>query len=552
MVRISCISLLQLSDFISQLGIPRKCPPGRYGSTTGLYNSMCSGYCQAGYYCQLGSDNPQFRVCGNESFFCPAGSSVPYPVDIGYYTLGGGEDGMTRNTQQHCEPGYYCIEGIKYICPAGRYGGIFGETQANCSGVCDAGYYCTEGSTIPTQIQCGDARQYCLAGSPHPLLVPQGYYSINGDQNTRSGYVIAPVGYYATNGLLYACAAGRYGHTTGLTSAHCTDACLIPGYFCPTASTSPIMRYCGSDNVFCPPGTPAPINVKVGFYTVDYDLQQCPPGQWRNLSVPAINFTYAHPSFDNSQVYASGVPLPDCVLCPEGTYKAVTGDDFALCLSCGDIRQALGDDPTRIVCRCVSVYREGLTGWFNISSGVCEGLEPNIISTFNAKDFDTNTSLTRYQQYPCEVGHYCVDGVRYRCQAGSYGNVLQQSLPQCSGFCQPGYFCPTASTSATQIACGDAKYYCPGANGWPLIAPAGTYTNEDADEYHRTSIKDCEPGYYCPGDGRRYQCAPGTYTDLVGEVNPECRDVCDRGKTIIAVFFNSLIFIFCSWCRLLL
>ena len=31
------------------------------------------------------------------------------------------------------------------------------------------------------------------------------------------------------------------------------------------------MRICGGDNVFCPAGTVAPINVHSGFYTVDYN-----------------------------------------------------------------------------------------------------------------------------------------------------------------------------------------------------------------------------------------------------------------------------------------
>jgi len=96
-------------------------------------------------------------------------------------------------------------------------------------------------------------------------------------------------------GLLYVCPAGRYGASTAMSDNQCSGACSIPGFYCPTGSTSPVKHVCGGDNVFCPGGTKgdaalgvsavdgkvAPISVQAGFYTVDYEYSQCPPGKWR-------------------------------------------------------------------------------------------------------------------------------------------------------------------------------------------------------------------------------------------------------------------------------
>ena len=48
-------------------------------------------------------------------------------------------------------------------------------------------------------------------------------------------------------------------------------------------SISPVMRYCGGDDRFCPAGTVAPIKVQSGFYTADYMYDSCPPGKWLTL-----------------------------------------------------------------------------------------------------------------------------------------------------------------------------------------------------------------------------------------------------------------------------
>lgn len=83
-------------------------------------------------------------------------------------------------------------------------------------------------------------------------------------------------------------------------------------------------------------------------------------------------------------------------------------------------------------------------------------------STYNVR-----YCMNRFEEYECEPGYYCVDGLRYACSPGYFGMYAREtSLPiaeimdeswimgRCSGPCQPGYYCPFASASATNFPCG--------------------------------------------------------------------------------------------------
>ena len=68
----------------------------------------------------------------------------------------------------------------------------------------------------------------------------------------------------------------------------------------------------------------------------------------------------------------------------------------------------------------------------------------------------SESSWTRYEQYPCERGFACVGGVRFAIEAGRYGAAERNTNPMGAGVCAPGYYCPEASITPTQIACGGA------------------------------------------------------------------------------------------------
>ncbi len=110
--------------------------------------------------------------------YCPEKSSIPLVVDTGYYSVGGEEHGvslaeMHRTNQEICPKGSYCIDGIKFSCPAGTYGYQSGLFNKICSGFCPAGYFCEEGTLEPKECE---TNTYATAGNrlcipcnnPHP------------------------------------------------------------------------------------------------------------------------------------------------------------------------------------------------------------------------------------------------------------------------------------------------------------------------------------------------------------------------------------------------
>lgn len=282
------------------------------------------------------------------------------------------------------------------------------------------------------------------------------------------------------------------------------------------------MRYCGGDDVFCPAFTVAPIRVHSGFYTADYIYEVCPPGQWRNETI----FLRSNDLIGNSAIVTMQ-PLWDCQLCPEGTYKSVSGDQYGLCLPCDAAQSVSSAD--RITCNCLTAVAPGYTSRFNISTGQCQRYATRDIPLIDASMWASNTSLTRSQQFPCDPGHFCAEGLRYKCPPGRYGALTQETRPLCEGVCTQGYYCLQSSTSPMSYPCGDAKYICPEGSYAPTIVPAGYYSNEEVPEALRYSQKVCPVGHYCPGDGRRYPCAKGTYTDREGTVEAECMGLCERG-----------------------
>ena len=128
-----------------------------------------------------------------------------------------------------------------------------------------------------------------------------------------------------------------------------------------------------------------------------------------------------------------------------------------------------------------------------------------------------------------EPGHYCVNGLRFKCPRGRYGALTQETRPLCQGVCTKGYFCLQSSTSPMSFLCGGAEFICPEGSYIPTLVPPGYYSNEDVPETLRYSQQICPTGYYCPGDGRRYPCSKGTFTDKEGTVLATCMGVCDRG-----------------------
>lgn len=164
-----------------EVGTRHACPAGRFGFTTELNNARCSGPCAPGYYCPAGSSSKNEHACGGPDVYCPIGSGEPVNVGAGNYSSVAidayeHEDGTlitastnvastvaadARASQRRCEPGYYCEDGVRRPCPAGRYGAEPGLQTRECNGRCPPGMWCAERSTTALPTRNGS---YCASG----------------------------------------------------------------------------------------------------------------------------------------------------------------------------------------------------------------------------------------------------------------------------------------------------------------------------------------------------------------------------------------------------
>jgi hypothetical protein len=174
-------------------GIKYPCPPGRFGWKYGMQTAECGGKCPPGFYCpsylNVQPEAPEHTVwphkphvssseleCGENSFYCPEGSFYPIKVRGGYYTEGGDSDKGTRTRETICPTGSYCVNGVKYPCPAKRFGDVEGLTTFECSGWCPSSYYCPLETSVPilcppTEFSTGamDSCNPCPGDRQNPL-----------------------------------------------------------------------------------------------------------------------------------------------------------------------------------------------------------------------------------------------------------------------------------------------------------------------------------------------------------------------------------------------
>lgn len=113
-------------------GVTHLCPPGTFGATTGLQSSSCSGRCQDGNTCPLGS---------------------------------------VSSTQSPCPAGSYATNGV------------------SCA-PCAPGFWCAVGSPSREQHECGADTTYCPLGSSTPLQVSDGYFATGQSLTTHTSAML--------------------------------------------------------------------------------------------------------------------------------------------------------------------------------------------------------------------------------------------------------------------------------------------------------------------------------------------------------------------------
>lgn len=139
-------------------------------------------------------------------------------------------------------------------------------------------------------VPCGNASSFCPSGSVSPRPIPAGYYGTGGsDFKLFSGILKCPAGSFCQQGHKFACLAGYYGDSEGLTVESCTGLCPA-GWFCPAGTTSKHMYPCmTSPEVYCPTGSSRQVRVDDGYYAIDSHFAEgggfgleaiCPSGSY--------------------------------------------------------------------------------------------------------------------------------------------------------------------------------------------------------------------------------------------------------------------------------
>lgn len=226
-------------------GIQQPCRPGSFATQEGSVEctALEQGYyvdvtddsikeCESGHYCQNGLK----YECGGSNFFCPNNGMVSVDVvTVGFYSIGGNSN-TTRTGQQICEPGYFCLSGIRVMCPSGTFSPSPGSST--CTGVstgvylvdastgetaaCEPGFYCQEG-----------IKQECSAGeyadepnSVYCKLADRGYFTESPLNQTE-----CPAGTYSSKPGSTFCSPCEEGSVAGRGLPYCikcSDDGLVP------------------------------------------------------------------------------------------------------------------------------------------------------------------------------------------------------------------------------------------------------------------------------------------------------------------------------------
>lgn len=172
----------------------------------------------------------------------------------------------------------------------------------------------------------------------------------------------------------------------------------------------------------------------------------------------------------------------------------------------------------------------------------------------------------------CTCRHFCplASALPISCPAGTFGAPTPPYLssPACSGLCNSGFYCPTASTSATQHACPAGRFGS--QNGLTNAACSGQcqqgHYGSSTAQTSPACNGPCLSGFYC-GSGsisptqhvcpahssspvgsftlRNCSCVPGFWSNGTLDVAFVCH-LCPQNSTSVAGNTDSLQSCLCS------
>lgn len=263
-------------------GIRNICPSGSYNNTTGNTGINSCMICPAGSFCADGIN----QICGISTWsdagasYCQYRDKVPpgYHYDQSYF--GGDYKNDTKHVKIECDPGYYCINGLRRECPINTWSEAL-ESSSSCKQMrlcpegnacgtkkkvqCSTGTWsdpgqstCSPISSCPEGFMCGNlVRRQCATGT----------WS-NSGQSTCSSISTCPAGSACGSGKRVLCATGTWSDN-GATTCLAASQCPAGYYINYTNSTG---TFTGGIKVLCEEGFRCSNGIKT----------MCPTGQFSN------------------------------------------------------------------------------------------------------------------------------------------------------------------------------------------------------------------------------------------------------------------------------
>jgi hypothetical protein len=592
-------------------GIRRACPAGRFGSSTGLSSSLCSGPCREGFFCPDGSVSATERLCSSPATYCPAGSGSPRALLEGAgsgpaalsgraeFSTGSAADAdaasgavlvatpvpqseavappnssesvngsiqedprfpqrvdetqlsaTVRSAASLCPAGFVCppgSSGARIPCPAGKFGAATGASSLEHCHTCSMGHYCPLGSISPKQVECGAVDVFCTAGAQAPTRSDPGFFTAGGGPRTRSVQVRCPAGSFCPgDGRAQLCRPGSYAPTAGLAACRPCAA----GFWCGEGSVTPTQHDCGAASLFCPPGSPRPINATAGYFTLRVEPAAAP------AALVAAS-AFAAPLFLDADKAAAGrwgaaderlaVGLPggsvDATVAARvraRMLRAVTSSRLSAALPSAAL-------PWNWARRLSTDSLHGRAFW----------LVPPLAASIAAVDSGLGAAIQHPQAasahgpstaFVTVTPSLAVLQALQTQSLSRWTEVLGRAAPQhlhpelalprgssafaYSASLQPAGTLVAAAGAGNVTACGNltgvALMACQSPPGPTLLTPTSSPDSHanpplallagitSDTSLYRTHERRCDMGHFCPGDGTRSPCPAGTFGNATG------------------------------------
>lgn len=497
---------------------PFDCDPGTYSTATGLQLSTQCKYCPVGSYCTGGL----IQGNCNAGYYCESGSNSPTP------------DGYSNTGKAYpCPIGYYCPAGtlLPVPCPQGKFRMTSGgQSVADCT-LCQEGYYCILNDPVPKLCPPGS---FCPAGSSQPTTCNAG--------TSNAQYLATSASSCLT------CPPGTLCNVPGIGIS--SNYPCIPGYYCPAGAVTPVK----SPRAMFSPGSSAGalidlLSCRAGFYCVEGSVSYRACQAWTYCGSGSYQETLCPGGYICGNVTATPTPCPIGWYCPQNS-TAVKEFPPTKC-PLGAICPALSAEP--IYCkpgeRAIKAYDVTAT------NTVCSACPMGTYGDYNHTECPDctagfvclgNTTVATpidievHHGYESPPGYYALEGAfaTLSCPAGTYSIVYGgTSLKSCLTCPEQTYQELEAQTMCR--VCGlwanstseHTSCQCKGANRVFLASdkscpckPSYEYIDISGKSHTESGLQDCQPRVFT-------RCPTGQLRDQMGNCvsDSDCSDECQGG-----------------------